>query len=338
MQLPALITSDLHLDAAPSCSYRFDLFPWLVKQAEAERAKTILILGDVTDQKDNHPAELVAKVVSSVRMLAKVARVVILAGNHDWLRKGHEFFKFLDDPQAGITFVTRPWEDTDLEGPPAIFLPHSKDPARDWAGFDLSHYRYAFMHQTVRSSVASNGQRMSGEQVPDMSAAGKVYSGDIHVPQVVNEVEYVGSPYHVHFGDKFTPRVVVLEKNGNPENLFFKTTKRISLKVAGLDELQLRVLHDTMPGDQVKVSIALDSIEALDWRRIKREALWFLVAHGVEIHGIELVLQGARKGLARTLSASAPRRPEEDVERFVRAEELGGDALDMGLDIVEETK
>lgn len=328
----------MHLDAAPSCSYRFDLFPWLVKQAEAERAKTILILGDVTDQKDNHPAELVAKVVSSVRMLAKVARVVILAGNHDWLRKGHEFFKFLDDPQAGITFVTRPWEDTDLEGPPAIFLPHSKDPARDWAGFDLSHYRYAFMHQTVRSSVASNGQRMSGEQVPDMSAAGKVYSGDIHVPQVVNEVEYVGSPYHVHFGDKFTPRVVVLEKNGNPENLLFKTVSRVALKVqdrlaqgdiarAGLRE-----------GDQVKLRIELDEGSRHGWAAAKREAGAMLRDHGIEVHGIEIVSRGAREGLGRALGAAAPRRPEEDVERFVRAEELGGDALDMGLDIVEEIK
>jgi len=95
MQFPALLCSDLHLASGESASYRFDFFPWLAKTCKEERVRSVLILGDLTDAKDHHSAELVNRVVAAVDSIP-CDDVKILAGNHDWLRQGHEFFRFLN--------------------------------------------------------------------------------------------------------------------------------------------------------------------------------------------------------------------------------------------------
>ena len=336
MQLPAIVTSDLHLVAAPSCEYRWRIFPWLVSEARAERARTILILGDVTDAKDNHGAELVNRVVAGVRSLAEVARVVVLAGNHDWLRSGHEFFKFLN-ALDGVRFVTEPWEDDDVKGESALFLPHSKDPARDWAGLDFGHYRYGFMHQTVGGSRASNGQEMSGEELPDLSGFGKVYSGDIHVPQVVGPVEYVGSPYHVHFGDRFKPRVVLIGKGNRAEDLHMESPHRLAPRLQDLEAVR-KLARTLRKGDQVKLTLELDESDSHDWARVKRLAAEEIRAAGATVAGIELSVLKSGQWFRPDRARSAALSPAQEVERFAEAEGLGAEATVAALDIVEDRR
>src|SRR3954470_7797877 len=217
MRLPALLTADLHFVAEPACEYRWSLFPWLHRTCKEERVKTLCILGDLVDRKDNHPAVLVNRLADAIEWLHADTgvEIVIMAGNHDWLKEGEQFFKFLRHIK-GVSYVTEPWEHPDTKGPLAMFLPFARDPSEEWKDLtSLDLYQYVFMHQTISGSIASNGQRMSGETLPYIfDGVGKIYSGDIHVPQVVRsvvaDVEYVGSPYHVHFGDNFTPRVVLL--------------------------------------------------------------------------------------------------------------------------------
>ena len=319
---------------SPSTSYRWTLFPWLADQCRVEKVKTLLVLGDVTDSKDQHNAELVNHVVREFdKLRAAVPRIVILMGNHDFLRDGNMFFKFLD-ALPGIEVVTSPSEDKDIKGESTFFLPYSKNPVKDWDGLDFSHYRYMFMHQTVKGARSSNGQEMEGETLPPLNAA-KVYSGDIHVPQIIGAVEYVGSPYHVHFGDSFKPRCVLLERDGNAVDLFMKSPRRITMKVKSLEELKATALHETRAGDQVKLRLGLDEADRHDWKRIKRQAIDFLVAHDVDVHAVELV--AGASGEVGDLMHAARRSvdPAESLRRFVAVEELGGDAYDAGMDILE---
>lgn len=330
MRLPALLISDLHLTAEPSCEYRWGLFDWLNETCREEKVKTLLILGDLTDAKDNHSAELVNRIVKSINALP-VERVVILAGNHDWLKAGHEFFKFLRY-LPHVEFITEPTEDAELAGKSAYFLPYSKTPMKDWAGMDFSHYDYLFMHQTVTGSICSNGQAMEGEELPPLNAA-KVYSGDIHVPQVIGTVEYVGSPYHVHFGDAFKPRCVLLERDGNPVDLRYESISRVTLKVGSLRELRKYAFK---AGDQVKLRVELSESEKHEWSRIRREASAVLQDAGVVVQGIELIVKkSTRRVLNDATMPGKAHRPEDSVLRFVEDEELGGDALDIALEVLE---
>jgi hypothetical protein len=336
MQYPCLLTSDLHLVASESTSYRWGLFDWLVAEARAEKVKSLYILGDLTDAKDNHNADLVNKVVHSIWMLSQVVPdIKILTGNHDWLLDGQEYFRFLDRLDGGrVKFITRPYEDEDVKGPSAFFLPYSKQPAKDWAGFDFSHYEYLFMQKTVKNAVSSNGQVMDGEDLPPLNA-GKVYSGDIHVPQIIGGVEYVGSPYHVHFGDAFTPRCVLLERGGNPVNLYFKTLQRVTLAVqdrlvAGdLTRAKLR------KGDQVKLRIKMSEADKHSWSKTRREAVALLRDYEIIIAGVELIVEKTERSLADGGERKRIYTPEQTITRFVEAEELGPLAYELGMRVIE---
>lgn len=304
--------------------------------------RTLGILGDVTDAKDNHPAELVNRTVRELRLIQQkcpsLKEVIALAGNHDWLKAGHAFFRFLNEI-PGMRFVTSP-EDigatSDRGNAVTCWMPYSKQPSVDWDGMDFSHYDYLFIHQTVRGAVSSNGQEMDGEALPDLNA-GRVFSGDIHVPQDVRvggaRVTYVGSPYHVHFGDDFEPRCVLIGQDRKERDLRFVTTRRMTVRVSTLRELQKLSIRE---GDQVKLRLELDAGERHAWSRLRREATAILREKGADVQGAELVAVGDAPRLTR-MGAKASASPQEALTAWVEREGLGGHVLDAGLDILEES-
>ena len=336
MRLPALLISDLHLTANPDDEYRWTLFEWLIETIGHEDVKTVVILGDLTDAKDFHSATLVNRVVENLVALTRPGvQVTVLQGNHDYLKSGHTFFGFANNI-PNIRFITKIGDDCvdSVTGPNCFYLPHTKTPAKDWAGLDFSHYSYVFMHQTISGAVASNGQEMDGEEMPDFTAKGgpKVYSGDIHVPQVIKGVEYVGSPYHVHFGDNFKPRAVLLDRRNRPVDLHFKSPRRLGIKVTSFAQLKSYELDD---GDQVKLTVKLSPAEASGWLALRRVCEAWLKSRGAVVHDIRLELQRSERRLTPGQGGSTTRVRLSDPEailRFVEREELGGDVLQAGLD------
>lgn len=344
MKYPILLASDLHLSSAPSSEYRWRLFDQLGKLQQQHSIATLVLLGDLTDAKDGHTAALVNRIVSTLATLP-FEEVVILSGNHDWLKAGEEFFRFLNYFPT-MQFITAPtllpivgkkWHSA-----LTLFLPYSKTPAADWAALDrqLWDVDYVFMHQTIKGSIASNGQVMEGEELLDLSTVlstrTKVYSGDIHVPQTVGLVEYVGSPYHVHFGDKFKPRVVLLNGKGEAEDINLPNVQRLTVKVSSVSELRRVELRK---GDHVKLRMELAESDKHAWLKIKREAVAVLEAAEVEVYGVELLVRKAARRVALRGDSgpitSRVRSLEDHLAAFVVAESLGGDALEAGLDIVE---
>jgi hypothetical protein len=331
MQFPALITTDLHLVEDPDAEYRWGLFDWLNEQSEAHRVKSIRVLGDITDAKDNHSASLTNRVVQSFRGL-RCKDKLIMSGNHDWLVRGQEFFRFLND-EPGMQFITKPTEDQDVHGPTTLYLPHTKNPRADWSRFSFDAYDFVFMHQTITGAVASNGQRMEGEPLPDYRAAGRVYSGDIHVPQKLNGLTYIGAPYHVHFGDNYKPRVLLLDKNGREVWLHYPAPKRMMLVADDLQDLKSAELS---PGDQVKVTLNVSPAEKHEWASLRREATRILEDRGALVKGLRMQVQGsARTGTERAKLKTEGVTPADALARFVAHEELGGLALDVALRLIK---
>ena len=328
MKLPALLFSDTHFTSSPRDDYRWGLWDWLRDACRAQEVRTLVHLGDMTDAKDYHASSLVNRIVDEVvKTSACVEDFYINLGNHDSLRRGHAFFSFLSH-LPGVRFVTEPTElPDDGKGPAAFMLPHTKDPARDWAGLDLTHYDLLFMHQTVQGARSSNGQVMRGEPLPWLQAR-KVWGGDIHVPQVVGGVEYVGSPYPVHFGDDFEPRCVLLDRRGRPSDLRFETIRRLSLRFLPGDD---SALQHVRRGDQVKAVVELAAHERHEWRRVQGEVMSMLNGMGADVVELRLA-QAERKAPMEALDRPvAALTDEEAMLAFVEANGLGVDAYEAGL-------
>ena len=228
-----LITTDLHLTAAPSDAYRWELFDWLHEVIADEKIDALFILGDLADAKDRHPAKLVNKLFTSILKLAVEldgGGVHVLKGNHDYLDPKESFWKFL-----GVTprcwFYTNPhsfiWE-----GRTFTFLPHCSYPEQEWKSMGrlFEQSDYIFMHATAKGAEVSNGSRMDDGLDPGYFNGYRciVFSGDVHVPQGPQYsreqgarttggnkqgILYVGSPYRIRFGDDYDPRICILDTN-----------------------------------------------------------------------------------------------------------------------------
>lgn len=342
MKLPALLVSDLHLTDKVVDEYRWDLFPQLRRILKEEGIRTFACLGDTTDSKDYHSSTLVNRLVREVDSLRSLVEdVCILMGNHDYLKDGQPYLDFLNC-LPGVRYITKPYEEAENDGPLCLWLPHTRKPASDWEAMrDVSWYSFLFMHQTVSGSRASNGQEMPGDGSDQAflhweGSLPVLWSGDIHVPQTLKtssgaKVNYVGSPYHVHFGDSFEPRgALLIRKNGTTLDIPLNFPRRFTAKVSSIKELQALKVN---PGDQVKVRLALSQAEAHEWPRLRLQAADWAKRKELVLHDVELQVEKSRRRLSAQVKATAT--PQQAVEAYVTAEDLGVDAFEAGLGILE---
>lgn len=331
---PALLTTDLHLTANVNDAYRWTIFDQLHELRRKHKARTLIICGDLTDAKDNHSATLVNSIVESLASFADSGcEVIVLQGNHDYLLAGNPFFEFLNQIDK-VQFVSKP-----CALGPWVFIPHSR--VLPLPGLELisASTTHCFMHQTLSGAKASNGQQMQGEltskQLPHRSTC-KYYSGDIHVPQFCGDVEYVGSPYPVHFGDTFKPRVLVLEDEEDVLVRDWEGLRRVTTMVSSADELS----NWARKGDQLKVRLALSRQDMPEWHERKREVQAWCDRRGVKLVSVELQQPSIRKQLrddpqpARHVDAS----PAAVLARYVKDRGVAPDVADAGLSIIEEVR
>lgn len=166
----------------------------------------LLILGDVTEHKDQHPARLVNELVNALCDLAASHKleIIVLQGNHDFLSNAHPFFAFLENFK-GIRWIAKP-EVLDN----CLYLPHTRDYKKDWKGIDFKGHDFIFAHN-IFEGVKANGQKLSGIPTKIFPEDAFVISGDVHEPQSFDCVTYVGSPFTTDYGDDYQGRVLLLK-------------------------------------------------------------------------------------------------------------------------------
>lgn len=329
MKKPFLITTDLHLTNNERDSYRWGLFEWLQHQIIIHDVQRLLILGDITDAKDNHSSRLVNRVVDELAHLGTFCPVDVMMGNHDYLVAGIPFFEFMNHI-PNVRFIFEQYEDGNT-----LFLPHTKNPIESWADVEFNNFDYVFMHQTVSGAVASNGQKMDGELGSKFRSRCKIYSGDIHVPQVIGDVEYVGSPYPVHFGDRFKGRCILINADGTPEDLHFPTIQKFTARITNASELRTLQIK---PGDQIKIEVDLPQSMRADWFSVKQELVRKCESIGADICGINLVSKVKKRVLiseGEKHVAAAARGSDVVVRRFAEHEKLAEDLVLVGLELVK---
>jgi hypothetical protein len=280
-----ILVGDLHLTTSPRDKYRWRIFSQLAKHRG--QAKRLVLLGDLTDAKDNHPAELVNRICDELTELRRGFEIHIIRGNHDGVDPEWPYFRFLRE-LSGVYFYDRPGGMHGL--PKILILPHSRNPERDWARLDFRKEGYdtVFAHVTVRGAASESGIGLEGVD-PGFFRHVQCYSGDVHVPQKVGNVTYVGAPYPIRFGDRFSPRLLHLQRNKSKHRweeteIPLKSVRRLMLDIA--DERDLEGVRLKL-GDQIKIRLHLIAEELGDWLRQRNSILKRL--RGFDVVSIEVL-------------------------------------------------
>lgn len=271
--MTALITSDFHLSSNPRDRYRHEFvgktLPALVLQHKSDQ---LIILGDLTNEKDNHSAELVNEVVGYLYQLAQRCPVIILRGNHDCIDPTKPFFQFVS-AIPNITWHTYP-ADVGLKGlGRCLFLPHTRNYKKDWgmvAASKNNNYNWIFAHNTFEGADAGHGRRLSGIPTNVFPRDATVISGDIHIPQKLDQITYVGAPYTVIFGDTYQPRLleIGLTPKGKPQmqSISFYSTRKVVIDIKDTDSLPD---IDLVAGTLLKLRVHLKADDYSKWSEIQ---------------------------------------------------------------------
>lgn len=262
MKPHALIITDIHLTEKSEDRYRFEIFPW-IEEKFGKRLDKVFILGDLTDRKDFHAGWFVNKVVEHLRELSNSIEVYAIKGNHDYdADQNNPFFRFLRDYEK-IHYFTDPAIDKDG----VLFLPHSRDPKRDWKILNRcrpGEVKTIMMHQTFDGAISESGYEMRGVDWKQFEKWNcPVYSGDIHKPQKLGPITYVGSPFHIRYGDKFKPRCLLLDRNFHElREVQFPAPRKLVFEIERATDMHS---VDAKRGDMVKVRVFMPRSKFTEW-------------------------------------------------------------------------
>lgn len=336
----ALVVSDLHLTDRSTDEYRWKLFSQLADLSNEHGANNLFILGDLTEFKDYHSSKLVNRVVDSLYQLrrqSKITNVYVLKGNHDGLDPDMPYFKFLNKI-PWCKFYIKPTEE-DLGSARILFLPHTRDPEKDWKKVDFDSCDLLFFHGTVTGAISETGQKLDGIPVSffkDLSC--KVLGGDIHVPQkVAKKIEYVGAPYPIRFGDTFDPRAILI-KGKEYITLPLENIRKITVTIGAGGVV--REFDSVTKGDQVKLLIELRESEMGEFHELKIGAKKALDAIGAELTKVQLVKKAAKpklkKGEEQTTEKIKASSPAEELKKFCLRNKVEKTLAELGEVLLEE--
>lgn len=271
-----LVTADLHFASGAEYAYRFEIFDFISRVIREYRVDAVFILGDLTEAKDKHSSFLVNKVVDGLCGLTKTGLrygVKVLKGNHDFVDSDSPFFGFIKHIE-GLDFICEP---TRLVND-IILLPYSDNPVMDWEDITYAKRSLAMMHQSVLGARAYNGYKLEKGLTLGFleSKFGQVISGDIHTPQEMGNLVYVGSPHSVHFGEHHRPRVIVGEYKDGGTNFGFvyndeaPTNWAVHLR----DDQKLEDSgYNFKPEDRIKIHLYLDQNDLYRWKEHRKVVL-----------------------------------------------------------------
>ena len=338
-----LLLADLHLTDKSSEEYRWGVFNWIMELVRTYKLENIIILGDITDSKDKHSAVLVNRMVDELSRITYLSvNIYIVMGNHDYIDPNTPFFGFLNRIQR-INFVSKT-SGFFLKETYFYLIPNNGMSLNNRKDIDLENMYsadYVFIHETINQAVGSNGFKLPGLK-PEFfkDCKGKVYSGDIHVPQFIDPIRYVGAPYSIKFGDEYAGGGIIIdtERGGTDLDVFYDSPMRLSIKVKDSSELLgLYNIGNLREGDHLKVKVQLPRGRIQDWGFHRDEIKAFCANKGIELFGIALEeikrVKLKKKGESKVVNSGTP---DSILKEYAKRESIGDEVITAGLSLLGE--
>jgi hypothetical protein len=306
--------------------------------AHKRKPKAIAILGDLTEEKDRHTARLVNRIVGHIKEMSQVAPVLVLMGNHDYRNEGHPFFEFLS-MLPNVWWVGKVCTEQQLPKSfheafaNCLFLPHTLNHDRDWKGVAMKGRRYIFAHNTFTGANVGFGRELGGIDLDVFPRAAKVIAGDIHVPQTLGPVTYIGAPYTVDFGDDYKARLLWLGRDYITSISVAKFPQKRLVEVG--DVAELPKAEGLNKGDLLKVRLHLT--DSGKYGEAHRATLEFCEQHGYHLAKFAPIIESptARK---RVHIKDSGQSDKEVMAQFAKRNSLDDRTLQMGLEFVEHIR
>lgn len=336
--MKALLTGDLHLTDQPRDEYRWLVFEQLRKIVHDRKVRFAFILGDITDRKDKHSAKLVDRLVIEMRRLsAEVDRLYVLKGNHDYVDPTCPFFGFLDRID-NIEFIVDPVSrsvGTTHDCVDVMLLPHTAAPKNDWKSIRkrIKNADLILAHQPV-AGASSGGHTIDAPLLPSYfdACSGRTYSGDIHHPQTLRKLTYVGAPYPVHFGDDYKPRCIVWDSGGVVTSVPLPSIQKASVVLDSVDDLEGLSFG---VGDQLRITLNLPKADLSRWQEFKRAIHQHADKMGWEVYGVRLQ-EESEDGIAPIVEShlSEIRTDGELLDKFCEVQSVDVDDRALGQELL----
>ena len=190
-------------------------------------------------------------------------------------------------------------------------LPNTKNPDVDWEGINFSGMDAVFLHQTLKGAKAESGIELDGMATDRFKGyKAKFFSGDIHVPQTIGPVTYIGAPYHIHFGDRFEPRLLIADEKFNCTDAHFPAPRKHMVEIRS--PADLKKAERLRAGDWIKVRLILPRAEFVDWPKHRDDVKRSCEELDLKLHGVELREFRRERLPTRDGSEKKPARRSQD--------------------------
>lgn len=333
-----LLTADLHLTDSPLEEYRWQfmevMLPRLVKDNQIAK---VWILGDLTDRKDRHSSNLVNRLVNTFKNLTTPTS--ILMGNHDEPISGTPYWSFLSEVE-GVDYLTKPsqWINT-------LCLPFSSNPLEDWKDYaeNFKHFGSIFMHQTLSGAkVEGNKILEHGHTLPIFPRDIPVYSGDVHRPQTIGSITYIGTPFPVRFGEDWPGRVLILDTSdfSKYQEIILPSIRRTIVELDS-ESINNFKSSDWKKGDQLRIRYHLSTSLLATWPEHELRIKDTIEKSGATLVSLEAILKQEKdlNDTARVKSTNLEMlNAEETLRAFGNEEKLSQELVEIGLSIINKSK
>lgn len=316
-----LLTADLHLDDNKENEYRWLVFERIIDFIVQYKVDELYILGDITDRKDRHSAYFINRLVKELKRIQ--IPTIIIAGNHDTTIHPPSFLEFLNEIE-NISYYTKPTIHNDV-----LLLPFSGNPLEDWKSIELEDFDAIFLHATVTGAKTENGFTLTNNKLPSFENVKKLYSGDIHTPQKVGNLIYVGAPHPVKFGDDYICRMLLLDDNNDLScELSINVLSKKSVEISSVEELKE---VKTKYGDKVKIKFNLDQHNLEDRVKFSDEIEAWAKQSNIELVGLEFSLSKVLSNKELDISLE----PESILAEYAQINDINEELLNIGLEFLK---
>lgn len=345
-----LLVSDTHFSDKPLARSRYKIFAALREFIEREKPTMLVHCGDIADNKNYHSAHLVNSVVCGFAELAGAMQahggeIHVLSGNHDFVPgEKQAFWNFLN--YVGVHYHhTAAIVDTSAGR--CAFYPYGtlRDTPRAHSG---SAAKFAFAHECfVGAKNNIGGDIPTGEQLDDFYNAIGVdnntilFAGDIHSPQCVGKIQYVGAPYQTEFGCNYTGRCLVVDGDVKSVDVFGDSHRQPILHtlafhcdkngeiVRSPSEAVIRA------GDYVKAQLFQSDNEVHTLQALKMFADTEVASAGAFMHSINSVITQSAPTLADIKKSAAEEAPLQTYNSFCKEKQIDGTMKDFGKSVLK---